>query len=44
MLRILYSFAVVTLIGGSAVAALGLDRDSRPERGVAIAVLVAAQR
>ncbi len=32
MLRILYSFAVVTLIGGSAVAAMGLDRDSRPER------------
>ena len=44
MLRILYALAVVTLIGGSAFAALGMDPDSRPERGVAIAALVAAAR
>lgn len=44
MLRIAYSLAMVTLIGGSAVMAGNMDRDARPERGAAIAMLVGTQR
>jgi hypothetical protein len=44
MLRLLYAIAVVTLIGGSAVTAAGIDRDSRAERGVAIALMASLPR
>jgi hypothetical protein len=44
MLRIVYSLAVVTLIGGSAVMAGSMDRDARPERGAAIAMLAGMHR
>ena len=44
MLRIVYSLAVVTLIGASAVTAQNMDRDARPERGAAIAMLATMQR
>ena len=44
MLRIVYSLAVVMLIGGSAVVAQNIDRDARPERGAAIAMLATMQR
>ena len=44
MSRILYACAVVSLIGGSALAAMGLDRDSRPERSIAYTVLASMPR
>ena len=44
MLRLAYALAVVTLIGGSAVMAQNMDRDARPERGAAIAMIAKMQR
>ena len=44
MLRIAYVIAVATLIGGSAVMAHGIDRDARPERGVAFALYTSVPR
>lgn len=44
MLRAVYALAVIVLIGGTAVTAKNIDRDSRPERGLAVLALAGMQR
>ncbi len=44
LLRVLFSLIVVTLIGGSAALAPQIDRDSRPERALAVTLIVGAAR
>ena len=39
MWRVAYALAVITLVGGSAVMAQDIDRDSRAERRAAILVM-----
>ena len=44
MLRIAYALTILTLIGGSAVTAHGIDRDSRAERAPMILMLAGMPR
>jgi hypothetical protein len=44
MLRALFGFAVLALVGGSAVMAAGMDRDTRAERAIAVALMAQIPR